>query len=87
MPKSFNTRFLNMVPKSVSEHRALVHNHVQHTVDMPIGFSGFRAWTQSPDDEKLEACHCGWSDLKHFRVRGMGSGESMPGTYSTMLAM
>lgn len=35
----------NTVPKSVSVGRVLMHNHVRHSLDMPSGLNGFRAWT------------------------------------------
>jgi hypothetical protein len=33
------------IPRSVSAGRVLMHNHVQHTIGMPCGLNGFRAWT------------------------------------------
>jgi hypothetical protein len=69
------------IPRSVATGLVLVHNHVQHTVDTPCGLNGFRAWSQTPDEKHLVSCRCGWSGLSHYRVRGVGSGKSIPGTY------
>jgi hypothetical protein len=60
------------VPRKIPKGRVLVHNHV-----VPVGFhkwlqhgaSGFRAWTQKKS-ERLVRCHCGWTDLPHYHVRG-----------------
>jgi len=48
-------RYINvgMVPKSVGAGRVLMHNHVRHTVDMPCGVNGFRAWRWSWQKETL----------------------------------
>jgi len=86
MPKSVRPRDLVALPKSVSAHRVLVHNHIQHTTDMPVGLNGFRAWTQLPDYAKLDACNCGWSGFPHYKVRGIWSGTSVSGTYLEFLA-
>ena len=67
------------LPRSVSPGRVLVHNHVQHTVDMPNGMNGFRGWTQK-GTKGLVVCKCGWSGLPHYRVRGMG-GRCEPGNW------
>jgi hypothetical protein len=55
------------IPRSISPGRVLMHNHVRHTIDMPSGLNGFRAWTSNavPNDE-FKPCHCGWSGLPHF---------------------
>jgi hypothetical protein len=67
-------QFPRTLPKE--KGRVIVHNHVMHTVDMPLGFNGFRAWTQIKSN-KLVACKCGWSGLPHYRVKGLGSGTSV----------
>ena len=33
------------VPKTIGTGRKLMHNNVRHTVNMPTGVNGFRAWT------------------------------------------
>lgn len=38
------------VPKTIGTGRKLMHNNVRHTVNMPTGVNGFRAWT---DREQL----------------------------------
>ena len=58
----------NGVPRSVSPGRVLMHNHVQHTVDMPVGLNGFRAWTDASPPPTFEECKCGWSGLPHYRA-------------------
>jgi hypothetical protein len=49
--------------------RVIVHNRVAHTVDDWPGARGFRAWTQLQDDACV-LCRCGWSGVKHYRMRG-----------------
>lgn len=52
------------VPRTVPTGRVLVHNHVQHEPDTPVGVNGFRAWTQKPGDEiSVLECACGWAPL------------------------
>jgi hypothetical protein len=67
------TRYINMltVPKSVGPGRVLCHNHVQHTVDMPCGLNGFRAWTcdAAEKPQGFVKCGCGWSGLPHCALR------------------
>ena len=65
------TRYINIfsVPKSVGAGRVLCHNHVQHTVDMPCGLNGFRAWTDLKPPPKFVKCACGWSGLPHYARR------------------
>lgn len=69
-------RYVNggTVPKSIGKGRVLAHNHVRHTIDMPCGVNGFRAWTWARA-QKLRhfvRCGCGWSGLPHYRA-DMGS--------------
>lgn len=61
-------RYVLTVPKTIPAGRVLVHNHIQHAVDTPCGWNGFRAWTQKRS-RRLERCKCGWSGLPHYRVR------------------
>jgi hypothetical protein len=57
------------IPKSVGAGRVLCHNHVQHTIDMPCGLNGFRAWTDSEPPPGFVKCPCGWSALPHYAYR------------------
>ena len=57
------------IPKSVGAGRVLCHNHVQHTIDMPCGLNGFRAWTDSELPPGFVKCPCGWSALPHYAHR------------------
>ena len=70
----FDKRYLRgfIVPKKIPVGRVLAHNHVRHEKTTPNGVSGFRAWTQLPDAEELQACDCGWSGLPHHRVHRRG---------------
>jgi hypothetical protein len=55
------------VPKSVGKGRVLMHNHVRHTIDMPCGLNGFRAWTDTKTpNREFKRCRCGWSGLPHY---------------------
>jgi hypothetical protein len=55
------------LPKAVPVGKVLVHNHVRPTSQ--LGFAGFRAWLDDPED-KYEICHCGWAPKlsEHYRV-------------------
>ena len=68
-------RYVDSIPRSLSEGRVLVHNHI--TPRPSLGFMGFRAWTEELSDE-LEVCDCDWAGvdlhgLKHYRTKGSGS--------------
>jgi hypothetical protein len=54
-------RYVNggTVPKSIGPGRKLMHNHVIHTVDMPVGVNGFRAWTDTKVPAGFIRCPCG----------------------------
>jgi hypothetical protein len=54
------------VPKSVKAGRKLMHNHIIHTVDMPCGVNGFRAWTDTKVTAGFVKCNCGWPGLPHY---------------------
>jgi hypothetical protein len=54
------------VPKSIGKGRKLMHNDVMHTIDMPCGANGFRAWTDTKLAEGFIKCPCGWSGLPHY---------------------
>lgn len=58
------------VPKSVGPGRVLCHNDVWHTVDMPNGLNGFRAWTCDKAElpKRFIKCPCGWSGLPHYAL-------------------
>jgi hypothetical protein len=62
------SRYIPYVPKSIPPGRVLAHNHIRHTVDMPPGVNGFRAWTW-PKGKHLRhflRCNCGWP---HYATR------------------
>jgi hypothetical protein len=62
------SRYVNAdtVPKSVGAGRVLMHNHIRHSVDMPCGWNGFRAWTDIKPPPGFKRCRCGWSGLPHY---------------------
>jgi hypothetical protein len=62
------TRYISSfrIPESVGKGRALMHNHVRHTLDMPCGLNGFRAWTDVKPTPGFKRCGCGWSGLPHY---------------------
>ncbi len=53
-------------PRTVNPGRVLMHNHIQHTAQMPNGWRGFRAWTDTQIPGGFKPCHCGWSGLPHY---------------------
>jgi hypothetical protein len=57
---------ISTVPKTLKPGRKLMHNHVMHTVDMPCGMNGFRAWTADKVAKGFVKCPCGWSGLPHY---------------------
>ena len=63
------------VPKTIGTGRKLMHNNVRHTVNMPIGVNGFRAWTDTKVPAGFIRCPCGWSGLPHpmMSARPFGS--------------
>jgi hypothetical protein len=64
------TRYVRVftVPRSIPAGRVLMHNHVQHTIDMPCGLNGFRAWTANKPLPGFKRCRCGWSGLPHYSL-------------------
>jgi hypothetical protein len=58
-------------PRTVPAGRVLAHNHVRHTVDMPSGRNGFRAWTWPKDKKPRDfvRCGCGYAGLPHYARR------------------
>jgi hypothetical protein len=65
-----NTRYLLHIPRKLTPGRVLMHNHVQHTIDMPLGLNGFRAWTALAAPASFERCRCKWSGLPHWHLKG-----------------
>jgi len=59
-------RYLMRVPKSVGPGRVLMHNHIRHSIDMPCGVNGFRAWRDTKPFPGFVKCPCGWSGLPHY---------------------
>lgn len=77
------------VPKSVTPGQVLMHNNVLHTVDMPCGLNGFRAWTDDRPPEHFIECPCGWSGLPHYASREYvesSNGKPEPGTWKQHMA-
>jgi hypothetical protein len=54
------------VQEAHRRRRVLMHNHVRHSVDMPCGVNGFRAWTDDMPQPGFKPCRCGWSGLPHY---------------------
>ena len=74
--REFDKRYISRVPrKPLSVGYVLVHNHIAHTKDMPVGLNGFRIWTQKAEPEHLELCKCGWEGVVHYHFKG-GSRKS-----------
>jgi hypothetical protein len=61
------------VPRKVPKGRFIWHNHVQRSVGMSHGLNGFRCLPV--DYRKFERCRCGWIDLPHYKIRGLGVAE------------
>jgi hypothetical protein len=58
------------LPRKIKSGYVLCHNHVMHTLAMPSGVNGFRAWfnPDGPPTGFIE-CPCGWSGLLHYAFR------------------
>ena len=54
------------VPRKTRPGMVLCHNHVRHTIDMPAGWHGFRAWFSDAPQPGFKKCGCGWSGLPHY---------------------
>jgi hypothetical protein len=68
---------IGLRPKKIPRGKVLWHNHVMHCKGMGHGVNGFRyraGWLPVSRKE-FEECHCGVIPLKHFKVRGLGSGK------------
>lgn len=68
------SRYLVSIPKpgAVPPGMVVVHNHIKPA--RLLGWNGFRAWLQSPDDPPtLEVCPCRWAPElgRHYRVKAM----------------
>ena len=63
------------VPKTIGTGRKLMHNNVRHTVNMPTGVNGFRAWTDTKVPAGFIRCPCGWSGLPHYADEGHVKGH------------
>jgi len=69
--REFDQRYISRVPrKPLPVGYVLVHNHIAHTKDMPVGLNGFRIWTQKAEPEHLQLCKCGWEGVVHYHVKG-----------------
>ena len=68
MKRSDHPRYVKdgTVPQSIGKGRALMHNHIRHSLDMPSGENGFRAWTDDRPPLGFKRCGCGWSGLPHY---------------------
>ena len=67
-PREGHPRYVKdgTVPQSIGKGRALMHNHIRHSLDMPCGENGFRAWTDDRPPLGFKRCGCGWSGLPHY---------------------
>ena len=65
-------RYLSGMPKSVPPGRIVVHNHVRPPgfPNVPLGFNGFRVWTELEDASERVRCECEWAPHlpEHYRV-------------------
>ena len=57
------------VLQSIGKGRALMHDHIRHSLDMPSSENGFRAWTDDRPPLGFKRYGCGWSGLPHYSVR------------------
>jgi hypothetical protein len=66
MTKREQMRYVSRIPRKM-QRGILCHNDERHTVDMPPGLNGFRAWFgDAPPNAQFKPCGCGWSGLPHF---------------------
>jgi hypothetical protein len=65
--KKMGMLYIGVNPKKLRPGLFLVHNHIRHDKDMPIGEHGFRAWWQKDKDD-LTPCKCGWAGLPHYKI-------------------
>jgi hypothetical protein len=59
------------------ERRRIAHSQGSGVVGMPQGANGFRYWhaDRPVNYRTFERCHCGVTDLPHYKMRGLGSGK------------
>jgi hypothetical protein len=63
--------YLRHLNSKIRPGMVVVHNHILHTRNMPLGYNGFRAWQQQREPDRIMYCPCGWQHIEpHFRVRG-----------------
>jgi hypothetical protein len=89
MTKKSTRRYLARVPRTIPSDRVLMHNHVIHTIDMPLGWNGFRAWTDLEPLPDFVKCPFGWSGLPHYSHREhveATKGKCFPGTVNDLNA-
>ena len=71
------------IPKTIKPDRVLAHNHIMHTVDMPLGVNGFRAWTwpkaRSPDATSRSVI----ADGRACRITQQARSNALAGNRST----
>jgi hypothetical protein len=58
-------RYVAYLPRKL-QRGTLCHNSIRHTLDMPPGVNGFRAWFEDKPPAEFKPCRCGWSGLPHF---------------------
>jgi hypothetical protein len=69
-------RYVAHVPRNVPDGWIVVHNHVnpvEGRENVPLGWSGFRAWLAvpgAPGHPKYVVCRCAWAPHleRHYRV-------------------
>lgn len=69
-PKGMRYVRMGTIPTSIRPGRVLMHNHIRHTIDMPCGQNGFRAWTDTAPPPGFVKCPCGWAGLPHYALKG-----------------
>jgi len=61
-----NMRYVSATPRELKSGWTLAHNHIRHSVNMPLGLNGFRAWWFTNGvPNNFKPCGCGWSGLPH----------------------
>ena len=61
--------YVGSIPKSIPAGKFLFHNDIKHGPKSKPGTNGFRAMFLSALNERHEECSCGWSGLKHYRLK------------------
>jgi hypothetical protein len=74
--KPADIRYVRQVPRTVPPGRIVVHNHVRPPgfPNIPLGFNGFRAWTEPEGTPERVRCECEWPPHlpEHYRVERSG---------------